>query len=272
MTLDEELRKRAFYRWQFIRRNKELFQNLKKEREQHYLKIKNKRRSSRFDLKSYLEEDFLLKEKFLKFFPANFLSYFMEFSSFEIPETAPSSLPEMMLYDLSSIEVLSCDDKDRVTMSISPFYPEGNEKFLQEAVESRKVPISEGPKTRFPILSIDAVDKENKTVIIKIHLDRKKKEILGDIGLFLDILKREAKDYNIDLKRPKPHWDIYDKFLEVHDLRREDKKKWSWSKIAERMFPEDCKGKNIFSRSAIDKVRHYDRQAKKMISGGWRQI
>jgi hypothetical protein len=110
------------------------------------------------------------------------------------------------------------------------------------------------------------VDKGNKTVTIKIHLDRKKKEILNDIGLFLDILKREAIHYNIDLKRPKPHWDIYDKFLEVHDLRREDRKKWSWSKIARKMFP----GEPL--RSAIDKVRHYDRQAKKMISGGWRQI
>ena len=89
---------------------------------------------------------------------------------------------------------------------------------------------------------------------------------LAGMGLFLDILKREAKDYNVDLKRPKPHLDIYDKFLEVHDLRTEDRKKWSWSKIAGKMFP----GEPL--RLAVDKVRHYDRQAKRMISGGWRQI
>ena len=209
-----------------------------------------------------------MKGKFLKSFPANFLPYFMEFSFFEIPETAPTSLPEIMLYDLSPIEVLFYgeDDKDRLLTSIGSFYPEGNESFLQGAVESRKAAMQKSRKTRFPILSIDAVDKENKTVIIKIHLDRKKKEILRDMGLFLDILKREAKDYNVDLKRPKPHWDIYDKFLKVHDLRTEDRKKWSWSKIAGKMFPREP------LRSAIDRVRHYDRQAKRMISGGWRQI
>jgi hypothetical protein len=268
MTLDEELQKKARYRWEFIRRNKELFENLKKEREQHYLKIKGRRKSSKFDLTSYLEEDSLLRQNFLTFFPANFLPYFMEDSSFEIPETAPTFLPEMILYDLSPIEVLFYgeNDKDRVATSMSFFYPEGDEKFLQEAVESRKLLISKSFGTRFPILSIDAVDKGNKTITIKIHLDRKKKEILRDMGLFLDILKREAKDYNIDLKRPKPHWDIFDKFLEVYDLRRENRKKWSWSKLAKEMFPEEPLG------PAIDKVRHYDRQAKKMISGGWRQI
>lgn len=182
----------------------------------------------------------------------------------------------MMLYDLSSIEVLSCNenDKDRATMSISPFYPEENKKFLQAVVKSRKIPISKVSKTRFRILSIDAIDKKNKTVMIRIHLDRKKEDILRDISLLLDNLAKEAKEDDIDLKRPKPHWNVYDKFLKVYDLRRKDKRKWTWSKIAERMLPNevqiDREGKK--TRNRLDKVRHYDRRAKEMISGGWRQI
>jgi len=109
-----------------------------------------------------------------------------------------------------------------------------------------------------------AVDKEEKTILIKIHLDRKREDIIEGVEYLLTFLKREGKLADIDFKRPKPHWDEFDKYLKVYDLRKEGK---SWKKIATQVFPGDES-----SDSGIRKVRHYYEQALKMINGGWRLL
>lgn len=114
-------------------------------------------------------------------------------------------------------------------------------------------------------LALDAIDEENATITIKIHLDRKKEEIIRDVTFLLDLLDWEAKALKKQLKRPKPHWEEYKKYLQVWDLREEKK---SWREIASQVFPDDED-----MDSAIRKVRHLWGQANKMINkGGWKKI
>jgi preprotein translocase subunit Sss1 len=109
------------------------------------------------------------------------------------------------------------------------------------------------------------LDKDEKTIVIKIHLDRKNEDIFKEVKYLIKFLKQEAEVAHIDLKEKRPRWDEYDKYLDVYDLREKAKK--SWRKIARELFPED-KSKD----EGISKVRHYYKQAEKMINGGWHQI
>ncbi len=93
-----------------------------------------------------------------------------------------------------------------------------------------------------------AVDREEKTIVIKIHLDRKREDIIKGVEYLLTFLKKEGKSADIDFKRPKPHWDEFDKYLKVYDLRKEGK---SWKKIATQVFPGDES-----SDLGMRKVRH----------------
>lgn len=128
-----------------------------------------------------------------------------------------------------------------------------------------------------------AVDKEEKTIIIKIHLDRKKEDIIKDIKFLLDRLNKEAKRYKVDFKAKKPQWDVYEKYFQVYDLK-ETNPKMEWSEIAKIVFPSEIirehnaphrktRKKELASNSSVSKVFHYLKEANKMINkGGWRQI
>jgi hypothetical protein len=146
-----------------------------------------------------------------------------------------------------------------------------------------KVPLNYGeleeehPRDYSKPLTIDAVDWSTKTIPLIIKLDQKKESILRDIEYLLDLIYKEAKAPKIDLKRPKPHWDEFEKYLKVYDYRRDKSQQWSWVKIAREMFPKethtDYRGKVIPHPSAIDKVRNYYRQAQKMVEEGeWMKI
>jgi len=113
-------------------------------------------------------------------------------------------------------------------------------------------------------ISLDGVDQKDKTITIKIHLDRKKQDIMKGVEYLLNTLKKEAKYFGKDFKRPKPHLDKYEKYLKVYDLRKEGK---SWRQIACEVFPGDKSWDK-----GMRKVRYYYEQAKKMINGGWRLI
>ena len=129
-------------------------------------------------------------------------------------------------------------------------------------------------------VTLDAVNKEDSTIMLKIHLDRKKEDIRNDFSLLLDIIEFEAKLLDVDLKSSKrPQWDIYDKYIEVYDLKKANPK-IEWSEIAKKVIPEatydnpNKRGKKnkLVYQWAIDKVRHYWREANKMVQGGWSQI
>jgi hypothetical protein len=111
---------------------------------------------------------------------------------------------------------------------------------------------------------LKAIDKNDKTILLKIHLDRKKENILKDFRNFLKFIQKEAKQRQFNFRRPRPRWDEYDNHLKVYDLR---KKKKSWRQIAQIIFPNDES-----PDSAMRKVRHHYRQAERMINGGWGQI
>jgi len=122
-----------------------------------------------------------------------------------------------------------------------------------------------------------AIDPGEKTIIIRIHLDRKKADIGRDVNHLLNLLDKGGGTYKLELKRMKSHWDVYDNYLRVYDLKKENPK-LTWSEIAIIIFPQEVykntkRDKNLAMNSAKDKVRNYWRQAKKMIEeGGWKQI
>lgn len=117
----------------------------------------------------------------------------------------------------------------------------------------------------YPLRAIKAVNRDGNTITIQIKLDQKKENIRRDIDYLLNLLEMEGTHYKVGLKRPKPRWDEYDKYLEVYALR---KKNTSWRKIAFQIFPND-----VDIDSAMRKVRHYYEQADRMINkGGWQRI
>ena len=134
-------------------------------------------------------------------------------------------------------------------------------------------------------LKIHAVEKEEKTVIVKIRLDRKKDDIVRDIKFLLELLREEAQIYGVDLKAKKPRWRdrVYDDYLRVFDLKKANPR-MEWSEIAKMVFPgEVIKGHNaphrktrkkeLASNSSVSKVFHYWKEANKIINKeGWRQI
>jgi hypothetical protein len=131
--------------------------------------------------------------------------------------------------------------------------------------------------------ALNAVNGKEKTILIKIHLDRKKEEIMRDIEFLYKLLRFENEAFEIDLDfdSKRPRWDEYDKYLQVFDLK-EANPKMEWSEIAKKVFPEEVeKHKAPFrktrkselpSETAISKVFHYWQETERMIQGGWRQI
>jgi hypothetical protein len=86
--------------------------------------------------------------------------------------------------------------------------------------------------------TIHGVNKGEKTVIVKVHLDRKKEDIVKDVKFLLDLLNKEAKSYKVDLKAKRPQWDVYDKYLQVFDLKKTNPN-MEWSEIAKIVIPEE---------------------------------
>jgi hypothetical protein len=133
-------------------------------------------------------------------------------------------------------------------------------------------------------LALDAVNKEERTITIKIHLDRQKEEIKKQMDFLFELLEWEAEYLEEDLGASKrPQWDVYDRYLQVYDLRKANPK-MKWDEIAKRVFPEEIererkaahrkiKKGELATDSAVNKVFRYWKEANKMIDkGGWKQI
>jgi len=86
----------------------------------------------------------------------------------------------------------------------------------------------------------------------------------------------------IFLKPFKPRWDVYDKYIQVYDLKKANPN-MEWSEIAKIVIPQEVENHRapfrktrkteLPPKTTVDKVRHYWREANKMIDkGGWKKI
>jgi hypothetical protein len=123
--------------------------------------------------------------------------------------------------------------------------------------------------------------RRHNSIVIDINLDRKKEDVHKDIDLLFEVLKIEAKHRKRKpwLPPKRPRFDIFKKMIQVYDIKKK-KPEMTWSEIAKEVIKEatyetlDRKGnkKILVYQWAIDKVRHYWREANKMVEGGWRRI
>ena len=175
-----------------------------------------------------------------------------------------------------SIEIIYGQDQIRLK-SVSLNYSLRNDEYFRLIDNwSKQYPDHFRKKGRFLSL-LNAVNNGDKTILIKIHLNRKKENILKDVNSLINFIAKEAKYRNFNLKRPKPHWDEYEKYLSVYDLKKENPR-LTWSDIAKKIFPDEVYenkklSKQIALPSARDKVRYYWNRANIMINkGGWKEI
>ncbi len=131
-------------------------------------------------------------------------------------------------------------------------------------------------------LALDAVDLKEKTITVRINLNRQRKDIESHLEFLLNLLEYEAGLLGYDLGSPrKPQWDVYEKYLQVYDLRKTDPPT-NWPEIAKRVFPEEVETRKaphrktrkteLPSRTSVKKVKYYYDEAVKMINGGWKYI
>jgi len=121
-------------------------------------------------------------------------------------------------------------------------------------------------------LALDGVDEKERTVLVKIRLDRNKEDLQEDLKYLLDLLEWEAKELHAYLSTSepfKPQWDVYDKCIDAWEFRKQGK---TYPEIAKLILPKYFAGANANPENAINLVKHYKRKAEKMINGGWRRI
>jgi hypothetical protein len=252
-----DVRKRSYYKIQFIRRN-ERYQNFYK----HVSKICTSPWVN-YDINRVAKKHPEISESLktaLEFRPLNL----KELLSIERDYSAGKDVIYENLLPSTAI-IFEGKGKKKFKHEIYDLYAEKDPKLIDFVLQARRrFHRDRYDFNRALFLSIDAIDRKEKTIKIKIHLDRKIEDIIDDVKFLLKVLDSEAKYFRIDLKRPKPHWDAYDKLLKVYDLRREKK---IWREIASQVYPGD-----VSIASSMRKVRHLYKQAEKMIKGGWKQI
>jgi len=104
--------------------------------------------------------------------------------------------------------------------------------------------IAERPEVSKKIVSINAVDWKEKSIILKIFLNRKKDLIKYDFATLLDLLDKEAQFQKKKFGRPKFHLGKLGKGLQIYDDHQIKKK--SWKQIGlELLKDEKDDGKNL---------------------------
>jgi hypothetical protein len=160
--------------------------------------------------------------------------------------------------------------KPRLALSASPISIQFKKDLFINFQTFSKGPIVEVTK-KMEIqkrLPIHAVDKKDKTIVLKVYMGRRLEPIERDFKALLGILVKQAKELGIDLRRPRPRLEEYRNHLRVYDLRQDQIKEGdtSWEKIAKQIFPnEDIEG-------AKRKVRRYYDAAEEMVKGRWKDL
>jgi hypothetical protein len=111
-----------------------------------------------------------------------------------------------------------------------------------------------------------------------------KNKVLDVFNELWDIIAEAQKSLQKGtfLKPFKPRWDVYDKYVQVYDLKKANPN-MEWSEIAKIVIPEEVekhgaphrktRKTELPSKTTIDKIRHYWREANKMINKeGWKKI
>ncbi|NWG03607.1 MAG: hypothetical protein HXY44_12200 [Syntrophaceae bacterium] len=251
---DEDEKKQKRFRWEFFRRSK-VYQDYKTGK--------------------------IGPERFLRSFPNYRIFKPLNLSIKELEDGKDEFLNELkkVVAGVPSIDVIYGSGKR--TKSVSLNYLARHDQYLRSIEKWRKQhPDQFRKRGRFFSL-LNAMHKEDKTIQIKIRLNRKKGNILKDINSLIDFIDKEAKYRKFNLKGLKPHWDEYAKYLRVYDLKKENPR-LTWSDIAKEIFPDEVKKKVsphkfqikvLAHQSAKDKVRYYWNRANIMINkGGWKEI
>lgn len=115
-------------------------------------------------------------------------------------------------------------------------------------------------------LLIHAVNKKEKTIILKIHLGRKLQPTIRDFRTLLKMIEKEAREFKIDIVRPKPHLDELERAIKVYDLWQEQIKqnRKDLKEIAREIFGDE-------GINEVRMVRHDYENAVKNIEG-WEKL
>lgn len=269
--MDNQRTKRVKYRWEFLIRNEGL-QEYREER----------RKGAGFIGPNPLEQELF----YLKIFrPWNKMT---EDAESDTEKELRLKIREVII-GIPSIEVIhDAGKKDPVSVRLN--YLEADKNYVDLTSNLKKEHPRHFKKYGRFLLSINAINKEDDTITIKIHLDRQNGEITADVGSLLTILETEAKIMGVNLgkhkNRPpkkmgsekKTIWDTYDLYLLVWDLIETDG--LEPEDVAKNIFPKDFADPETLSKdapdqnpeSAIKKVINYHHKAQEMIDGGWRRI
>jgi hypothetical protein len=251
---DEDEKKQKRFRWEFFRRSK-VYQDFKAGK--------------------------IGPERFLRSFPNYRIFRPLNLSIKELEEGKDEFLNELrkVVAGVPSIEVVYGSGKG--TKSVGLNYLARNDQYLRSIAKWRKQHPDRFKKHGRFFSLLNAVHKEDKTIQIKIRLNRKKGNILKDINSLIDFIEEEAKYRKFNLKGLKPHWDEYEKYLRVYDLKKGNPR-LTWSEIAKEIFPDEVEKhvsphkqqiKMLVTQTAKDKVRYYWNRANIMINkGGWKEI
>ena len=129
----------------------------------------------------------------------------------------------------------------------------------------------------------NAIDPKDKSITIKIRLDRNRDLISKEIDFLLNLLEEELDYFKPERKtrKVKPRWQELENYLKVYRLKKEHPK-WSWSQIAKELYPKEVKetrtARRMLLRKAVpleikDVIRKHWKQGNYYINeGGWRDL
>ncbi len=149
--------------------------------------------------------------------------------------------------DIPSIKVVNDYSNPRTREAIAS-------KYLNKSIENLNKEMKAYPTYRDLLFGWEPIVEEDKTISIKINLNRKKSEIINDVSGFLDILKKYGKYGSRDYRLPPGD---FEKYFKAYDLRESGK---LWREIADEIFPNDVDRKN-----AEKKVQYYHEEVKRYI-------
>ncbi len=120
------------------------------------------------------------------------------------------------------------------------------------------------------LFAIDALNREHKTITIRIRMERNDTDIKADVAYLLDLVRGEAESLKINLKNPKHQWGKLKNYLKIYDLyqryrRTEDK---GWKRIGLEVYGVSSEA----IEKAADRAKKAFRKAEALINGGWQQL
>ena len=123
------------------------------------------------------------------------------------------------------------------------------------------------PAMNNPWPLINAVNSENE-LVLKINLNSSRGRLVEDFKKLLTIMVKEFKKHGRKISKTGAR--RYDPGLEIYELRQENPRKWTFQRIAEKVFPDDFDvtkkdGANV--KSALEKARRFYYEARRLIEG-----